>query len=97
MKARYFPVAILLSLLKSGYLLLVLGMESLGWWDGVKATIKLPFLSFLEVCSMIIPLVTLAKSSFYKNLTSVLFAWLLATFLIFGLGLSPLLPSFLFF
>ena len=96
-KVRYFLVAILLSLLKSRYLSLVLGVESLGWWDGVKATIKLPLLPFLEVCSIITPLVTLAKSSFHKNLAGMLFAWLLATFLLFGLGLSSLLPSFLFF
>ena len=41
------------SFLKSGYLSLVLGVESLGWWGGVKATIKLPPLPFLEVCSVI--------------------------------------------
>ena len=72
----------------------MLGAESLGWWGGVKAT-KLPPLSFLKVCSAIALLVTLAESLFAENSVGVLFAWFLATVLLFALGLGP--PPFLFF
>ena len=66
----------------------MLGAESLGWWGGVKAT-KLPPLPFLEVCSAIALLVTLAESPFSKNLVGVLSFWFLATVLLFALGLGP--------
>ena len=65
-------------LFKSRYLLPVLEVESLGWWDGVKATIKLSPLSFLEVYTVIIFLVTLAKSPILNFLAGLSFAWLLA-------------------
>ena len=71
----------------------VLGVESLGWWGGVKATIKLPPLPFLEVCSVITLLVTLAESPILNFLAGMLFAWLLAAVLLLGLSLLP--PLFL--
>ena len=66
-------------------------MESLGWWGGVKATIKLPPLLFLEVCSMITLLVILAKSPIPKNLAGALLGF--GCSLLFALSLP--LPLFI--
>ena len=56
-QAGCFPVAILLIFSRVGPIHLVLGVERLGWWGGVKATIQLPPLPLLEVIvSAIAPL-----------------------------------------